>query len=50
MSTKNWNHHQRRLIKIGESDYKDIFFMLDLKEVFIIYLLKEPKFIVNAVA
>ena len=50
MYTKNWNQDQRRLKKFGESDYKDTLFILDLKEVFITYLLKEPKFIANAVA
>ena len=31
MSTKNWDQHQRRLKKFGESKYKDIHFYVGSK-------------------
>ena len=47
MNTNNWEQHQRRLDKFGESKFRDTHIMLALKVGFITLHTEEQKFIAN---
>ncbi len=49
INTKNWDLHKNRLTKFGRSQYKGLTFFLAQKIGFIIFPLKETKFIANII-